>query len=154
LGWCDTSYINVEEGNELQQVFEKLVLREMLETEKEGSHQFTILYYKERHYLCRSPTVLSAVKCRRSRWAWELVRMVKQEMRTELCKSVCDSVHLKNKEGEWVITKFLIEIGNEDGTDSGWCPVAGCGISGVEPWGSATTVLVRNPIQWMLLALS
>jgi hypothetical protein len=29
-----------------------------------------------------------------------------------------------------------------DGTGSGSCPVAGFGISGVEPWGSATTVSV------------
>jgi len=29
-----------------------------------------------------------------------------------------------------------------DGTGSGLCPVAGFGISGVEPWDSATTVLV------------
>jgi len=28
-----------------------------------------------------------------------------------------------------------------DGTVSGSCPVAGFGISSVEPWGSATTVL-------------
>jgi hypothetical protein len=33
-----------------------------------------------------------------------------------------------------------------DGTGSGSCPIAGFGISGVEPWGSATTVLVR----WIL----
>jgi hypothetical protein len=31
-----------------------------------------------------------------------------------------------------------------DGTDSGSCPVAGFGISGVEPWGSAVTVLVSK----------
>jgi hypothetical protein len=31
-----------------------------------------------------------------------------------------------------------------DGTGSGSCPMAGLGISGVEPWGSATTVLVRR----------
>jgi hypothetical protein len=31
-----------------------------------------------------------------------------------------------------------------DGTGSGLCPVAGFGISGVEPWGSVTTVLVRS----------
>jgi hypothetical protein len=29
-----------------------------------------------------------------------------------------------------------------DGTGSGSCPVAGFGISGVEPWGSAATVSV------------
>jgi hypothetical protein len=29
-----------------------------------------------------------------------------------------------------------------DRTGSGWCPMVGFGISGVEPWGSATTVLV------------
>jgi hypothetical protein len=28
-----------------------------------------------------------------------------------------------------------------DGTGSGSYPVAGCGISGVEPWGSVTTML-------------
>jgi hypothetical protein len=28
-----------------------------------------------------------------------------------------------------------------DGTGSGWCPMAGFGISGVEPSGSATTVM-------------
>jgi hypothetical protein len=27
---------------------------------------------------------------------------------------------------------------------AGPCPVAGFGMSGVEPWGSATTVLVRS----------
>jgi len=32
------------------------------------------------------------------------------------------------------------------GVVSGLCPVAGFGISGVESWGSATTVLVR----WIL----
>jgi len=31
-----------------------------------------------------------------------------------------------------------------DGTGSGSCPVAGFGISGVEPSGSATTVLVSK----------
>jgi hypothetical protein len=31
-----------------------------------------------------------------------------------------------------------------DGNGSGSCPVAGFGISGVEPWGSATTVLVSK----------
>jgi hypothetical protein len=33
-----------------------------------------------------------------------------------------------------------------DGTGSGSCPVAGFDISGVEPWGSALTVIVR----WIL----
>jgi hypothetical protein len=37
----------------------------------------------------------------------------------------------------------LREIGCEDGTGSGSCPVAGFGISGVD-WGSATTVLVSK----------
>jgi hypothetical protein len=31
-----------------------------------------------------------------------------------------------------------------DGTGSGSCPVVGCGISGVEPLGSATAVLVNE----------
>jgi hypothetical protein len=31
-----------------------------------------------------------------------------------------------------------------DGTGSGSCPMTGFGISGVEPWGSATTVLVSK----------
>jgi hypothetical protein len=29
-----------------------------------------------------------------------------------------------------------------DGTGSGLCPMEGFGVSGVEPWGSATAVLV------------
>jgi hypothetical protein len=44
-----------------------------------------------------------------------------------------------------------------DGTGSESCPVAGFGISGVEPWGSATTVLGLMEIgyedgRWMELA--
>jgi hypothetical protein len=48
-----------------------------------------------------------------------------------------------------------------DGTGSGSCPVAGFGISGVEPSGSATTVLVSKmdlreicceDVRWMELA--
>jgi hypothetical protein len=31
-----------------------------------------------------------------------------------------------------------------DGTGSGSCPVTSFAISGVEPWGSATTVLVNE----------
>jgi hypothetical protein len=31
-----------------------------------------------------------------------------------------------------------------DGTGSGMCRMAGFGISGVEPWGSATTALVSK----------
>jgi hypothetical protein len=51
-------------------------------------------------------------------------------------------------------------VGKPLGTGSGSCPVAGFGISSVEPWGSATTVLVRwNSVKtgcedgrWMELA--
>jgi hypothetical protein len=31
-----------------------------------------------------------------------------------------------------------------DGTDSGYCPLAGFGVSGVEPSGSATRELLRH----------
>jgi hypothetical protein len=33
-----------------------------------------------------------------------------------------------------------------DGTESGSCPVAGCGISGVEPSGSATRVTLLRTL--------